>query len=101
MFDFAGTGKPMVFFTPDLAHYSTDLRGFYFDLLAEAPGPVVHDRDASARCDPRIAHDGRRSGCGGALARDAWRERFTPLDDGRAGERVVQRMLDAGWLSAR
>ena len=45
MFDFAATGRPMVFFTPDLAHYSEDLRGFYFDLLAEAPGPVVQTRD--------------------------------------------------------
>jgi hypothetical protein len=28
----------------------------------------------------------------------AWRERFTPHDDGHAGDRVVQRMLELGWL---
>ena len=97
-FDFAGTGKPIVFFTPDLAHYSTDLRGFYFDLLAEAPGPVVHDRDAlrDAILSTRAADGGRDAAA--ASRANAWRVRFTPLDDGHAGERVVRRMLDAGWL---
>jgi CDP-glycerol glycerophosphotransferase len=94
MFDFAGTGKPMIFFTPDLAHYSADLRGFYFDLLAEAPGPVVHDRDA-LRDAIRAA---QTQDAAAASRAAAWRTRFTPLDDGHAGERVVQRMLDAGWL---
>jgi CDP-glycerol glycerophosphotransferase (TagB/SpsB family) len=98
MFDFAGTGKPMVFFTPDLAHYSTDLRGFYFDLLAEAPGPVVHEREGLR--DAILATRGKNGGRDTAAQSraDAWRERFTPLDDGHAGERVVRRMLDAGWL---
>jgi CDP-glycerol glycerophosphotransferase (TagB/SpsB family) len=92
MFDFAGTGKPIVFFTPDLAHYSTDLRGFYFDLLAEAPGEVVHERDGL-----RDAILATREQAAGERA-SAWRERFTPHDDGLAGERVVRRMLDLGWL---
>ncbi|HWH98045.1 MAG TPA: CDP-glycerol glycerophosphotransferase family protein, partial [Pseudolysinimonas sp.] len=94
MFDFAGTGRPMVFFTPDLAHYSTDLRGFYFDLLASAPGPVVSTRDelrdailAAASGQPEYASRAA-----------AWRERFTPRDDGAAGHRVVERMLSEGWF---
>lgn len=97
MFDFAGTGKPTIFFTPDLAHYSADLRGFYFDLLAEAPGPVVHDREA-LRDAIRAAATAPDAGAASRAA--AWRARFTPLDDGHAGERVVRRMLDAGWLPA-
>ena len=28
----------------------------------------------------------------------AWRARFAPHDDGHAGERAVERMVDAGWL---
>jgi len=94
MFDFAVTGRPMVFFTPDLAHYSIDLRGFYFDLLAEAPGPVVHDRDGL-----RAAILEADAGAPEYTARRAaWRSRFTPLDDGSAGERVVHRLLAEGWL---
>jgi CDP-glycerol glycerophosphotransferase (TagB/SpsB family) len=94
MFDFAATEKPIVFFTPDLAHYSTDLRGFYFDLLAEAPGPVVSERDelraAILEADAGAPQFAER--------RAAWRERFTPLDDGSAGDRVVRRLLSEGWL---
>lgn len=94
MFDFSATGRPLVFFTPDLAHYSSDLRGFYFDLLAEAPGPVVRTREEllDAIADAETSRARYRQ----QVAR--WRERFTPLDDGDAGRRVVQRMIDAGWL---
>ena len=41
MFDYAVTGRPMVFFTYDLAEYRDSLRGFYFDFEAEAPGPLL------------------------------------------------------------
>ena len=40
MFDFAVTGRPMIFFTHDLQRYSAK-RGLYFDLAAEAPGPLL------------------------------------------------------------
>jgi CDP-glycerol glycerophosphotransferase len=94
MFDFAGTGRPIVFFTPDLAHYSADLRGFYFDLLAEAPGPVVSTREELLAAILAAA-DGQPEYADRAAA---WRERFTPRDDGAAGRRVVERMLAEGWL---
>ena len=98
MFDFAGTGKPIIFFTPDLAHYSADLRGFYFDLLAEAPGPVVRER-AELRDAILAAEAGGLADAAAADRAAAWRTRFTSLDDGHAGERVVQRLIDAaGWL---
>ena len=45
MFDFSVTGKPMYFLVPDIEHYRGELRGFYFDLVAHAPGPVVRTQD--------------------------------------------------------
>ena len=36
MFDFAVTGKPMLFYTYDLDRYRDDVRGFYFDLERRA-----------------------------------------------------------------
>lgn len=95
MFDFAATSRPIVFFTPDLAHYSADLRGFYFDLLAEAPGPVVSTREG-LRDAVLSSVDGQPEFAARAAA---WRERFTPLDDGGAGARVVERMRAEGWFS--
>lgn len=94
MFDFAGTGRPIVFFTPDLAHYSADLRGFYFDLLAEAPGPVVSTREG-LRDAVLASVDGQPAFAERAAA---WRARFTPRDDGDAGARVVSRMRAEGWF---
>lgn len=94
MFDFASTERPMIFYTPDLEHYSAELRGFYFDLLAEAPGPVVETREALL--DVLATIELRSTVFEGA--RIAWRERFAPHDDGNAGERVVRRLIDEGYL---
>ena len=94
MFDWVSTGRPIVFFVPDLPRYRGELRGFYADLLSEAPGPVVETADDLIQAvlhadEHRDEHaDGLRS----------WQKRFTAHDDGQAGRRVVQRMLDAGWL---
>jgi CDP-glycerol glycerophosphotransferase len=46
MFDFAVTGRPMIFFTYDYDDYVSSERGVYFDLAEKAPGPLVHTGDA-------------------------------------------------------
>ena len=45
MFDYANTGKPLLFFTYDLEYYKEQLRGFYFDFEKEAPGPLIKDNE--------------------------------------------------------
>lgn len=94
MFDFCVTGRPMLFFVPDLDDYRDRLRGFTFDLLPVAPGPVVEHADeivAHLRDLSRVAREH-------AERYDAWRARFAPHDDGEAGERVVRRLVAAGML---
>ncbi len=88
MFDFSVTGKPMYFFVPDLEHYRGELRGFYFDLAAHAPGPVVRtagELEAALRDGDPADH---------AVAYAQWRARFNARDDGGAADRVVSRILD-------
>jgi CDP-glycerol glycerophosphotransferase len=94
MFDFVSTDRPMIFYTPDLDHYTDVLRGFYFDFVAEAPGPVVETATdlLAALVEAETAGDKY------AARRAAWRARFTPHDDGTAAERVVRRLYDEGWL---
>lgn len=41
MFDFSLLKRPIVFYTYDLAEYRDEIRGFYFNLEEEAPGPIV------------------------------------------------------------
>lgn len=49
MFDYSILRRPMYFYAYDLAHYRDHLRGFYYDFLAEAPGPVSQDTDQLIR----------------------------------------------------
>ncbi|MFQ6170470.1 CDP-glycerol glycerophosphotransferase family protein [Oryzobacter sp. R7] len=90
MFDFAVTGRPMLFLVPDLEEYAGTTRGFYLDLAEIAPGPLL------ASTEGVIA---ALRGLGTSVTLDlvereaAFRARFAPLDDGHAAERVV----DAVW----
>jgi CDP-glycerol glycerophosphotransferase (TagB/SpsB family) len=94
MFDFTVTGKPVFFFTPDLQHYRQTLRGFYFDLVAVAPGPVV------STLDELVELVRRRDELAPEFAEryQAWRTRFNPRDDGHAAERVVELLRAEGLL---
>ncbi|WP_372345099.1 CDP-glycerol glycerophosphotransferase family protein [Streptomyces sp. KL116D] len=89
MFDFAQTGRPMLFHTYDLDHYRDTLRGFYFDFAAQAPGPLLRSSDEviAALLDPDAAVAGHRE----AYAR--FREAFCDLDDGTAAAQVADAML--------
>jgi CDP-glycerol glycerophosphotransferase len=85
MFDFAVTGKPMVFYTYDLVEYRDEVRGFYFDFEREAPGPLLATTDEVGEALRELADVEREYA--GAYGRFA--ERFCSLEDGRASERVI------------
>ena len=89
MFDFAGTGRPMLFFTYDLDAYRDRLRGFNFDFEGQAPGPLLST--ATDVIEAVRAIDGVTSCYQDAY--DAFSARFCALDDGRAAERAVNRLL--------
>jgi CDP-glycerol glycerophosphotransferase len=91
MFDFANTGRPMLFFTYDLEAYRDQVRGLYLDLAERAPGPLLHTTDELAAALNDI--DAVR-------AEYAQRYRdfaaaFCELDDGRAAARVVDRVFSS------
>ena len=91
MFDYAVTGRPILFFAYDLAEYRDSLRGFYFDFEAEAPGPLLAD---SAEVIEAI----RDVDAVAAAHRHAYQRfaaRFCSLDDGKAGVRVCDRLFGA------
>ncbi len=93
MFDFSVTGKPMYFLVPDIEHYRGELRGFYFDLIAHAPGPVVRTEAelvAALRDGVPAEFDAKYR---------LWREKFNARDDGNAAARVVDRILDQGFVT--
>jgi CDP-glycerol glycerophosphotransferase len=89
MFDFAVTGRPMLFFTYDLEQYRDQLRGFCFDFEAEAPGPLL----ASPEEVLAAARDTAAATAGYAAAYQAFAAKYCPLDDGKAGARVCDRLF--------
>jgi len=92
MFDFAPTGRPLLFFVYDLEQYRDDLRGFYFDLEAEAPGPLLA---TSAEVIDAIADLDAVAGSYQA-AYQAFAKRFCPLDDGKAAARACDQIFGSG-----
>ncbi|GAA2921588.1 MULTISPECIES: CDP-glycerol glycerophosphotransferase family protein [Streptomyces] len=88
MFDYANLDRPIVIHADDWETYRTT-RGVYFDLMAQAPGPVARTQQelteiltTEAWCDE-----------GAAKTRATFRRRFCEYDDGRAAERVVRRVF--------
>lgn len=88
MFDFAITGKPMIFLAPDIEKYEGE-RGFYFDFRAEAPGPICHTTAEVIRALADINAVAKTH----AKAYKAWQQKFVGLDDGKAAARVVARVF--------
>jgi CDP-glycerol glycerophosphotransferase len=84
MFDFAVTGKPMIFLTPDIEKYVSD-RGFYFDFVAEAPGPICHTTAEVIDALENINDLAKQY----SKAYRAWQDKFAPLEDGKATARVI------------
>ncbi|MFD8524951.1 CDP-glycerol glycerophosphotransferase family protein [Streptomyces capillispiralis] len=88
MFDYANLDRPIVVHADDWETYRTT-RGVYFDLMAEAPGPVARTQEELTGI---LTTDAWRDE-GAAKARAAFRRRFCEYDDGRAAERVVRRVF--------
>jgi CDP-glycerol glycerophosphotransferase len=88
MFDFAITGRPIVFYAYDLDRFRDEIRGFYFDLLSDAPGPVVRTQEelfeTLGRMPEVIAEYADRYA--------AFRQEFCALEDGHATDRVLERL---------
>ncbi len=89
MFDFANTGKPMLFFTYDLAEYRDKTRGFYMNFEEEAPGPLVFNTEEIINSIKDLDST--------VLDYEDKYEKFTlkycALEDGEASKRVVEKVF--------
>ncbi|MGW6153781.1 CDP-glycerol glycerophosphotransferase family protein [Streptomyces sp. NPDC055144] len=88
MFDYACLDRPIVVYADDWEMYAKT-RGVYFDLIAEAPGPVARTQDELTE----ILTSGTWRDEASGKARAAFRRRFCEFDDGHAAERVVRRVF--------
>ncbi len=106
MFDYSVSGRPILFYVPDLDEYAgvprrsrgvrrlnlldpAKARGVYFDLAAVAPGPLLtREKDLVSailtREDVARRHAARYM---------QWKAAYNPHDDGHASERVVDALF--------
>jgi len=87
-FDYGITGRPMVFFVPDLDEYEGSTRGFLFPYEGTAPGPwVTTQAELTARLRDRawVAEY--------TADYAAFNTRFNPHHDGHAAARLLDRLL--------
>jgi CDP-glycerol glycerophosphotransferase len=88
-FEWALTGKPMVFFVPDLESYLAR-RPPLFPFEQSAPGPWV--RTTRELAGQLIDLEGVRASYSDQVA--AFNERYNALNDGHATKRVLTSFLD-------
>ena len=88
MFDYSILNRPMFFFMYDLESYRDELRGFYFDVLKEIPGPISKTTEELIsdieEYDPSMYEEKYR----------AFRDKYNKMDDGKASQRVIDRILE-------
>jgi CDP-glycerol glycerophosphotransferase len=89
MFDFAVTGKPLALYAYDLERYAEKVRGFYFDLSLDPPGPMVSTQQELIE---QLSDLDRMSEQYGE-AYERFRQKFCYLEDGHAAERFVERLV--------
>lgn len=90
-FDYSILNRPIIFYMYDLEKYRDQLRGFYFDIEKDAPGPIAETEDELfAAIDATISpswstpKNFRR-----------FQEKFTNWEDGHASRKVVETMLSS------
>jgi CDP-glycerol glycerophosphotransferase len=89
-FDYALTGKPMIFLVPDLELYRDDVRGWMLPYEETAPGPLARDTHDVIDALADLAATGREY----EPARQAFLRQYLPLEDGHASARLVDAVFD-------
>lgn len=87
MFDFAVTGRPMVFHAPDLDEYLASSRKMYLDYERTVPGPITRTTGELVREVSAMLTKGLGKW---ADDYDDFVKTFAPYDDGKAAARVAR-----------
>lgn len=84
MFDYSLLKRPMVFYCYDLEEYKDTLRGFYFDFLAEAPGPVTKTTEELVTAIQQYSKDQYQE------QYKAFTVKYNHADDGLSSQKIVR-----------
>lgn len=88
-FDYANLRRPMLFYTYDLENYRDKIRGLYFDIETEVPGPLLRTTDQVIHAVQNI--ESIQSEYSDKY--DKFYKRFCEWEDGKASENVVREVF--------
>ena len=88
-FDYANLRRPLLFYTYDLEKYRGMLRGFYIDLEATVPGPLLFTTEEVIEAIEHIEEINSRY----QERYDAFYERFCGWEDGHASENIARKVF--------
>lgn len=87
-FDYANLNRPILFYMYDLQDYAGEIRGFYID-LAELPGNIVEKEADLIEEIKNVSYNTAYY----VEKYQAFHQKFNPLDDGKATQRVVDTVM--------
>ncbi|MBC9825901.1 CDP-glycerol glycerophosphotransferase family protein [Carnobacterium inhibens] len=90
-FDYANLKKPMLFYAYDYEHYRDNLRGFYFDIENDSPGPFVTLEEDFYNYLEEFIQTGKFSDYGIRL--DLFYTKYCSWEKGNASEQVMKQVL--------
>jgi CDP-glycerol glycerophosphotransferase len=79
----------MIFYLYDLEDYATNLRGMYFDIVKEAPGPIVYNNDELV--DSIINIDNAMQKCADRV--DAFYNTYVNYECANSSQKVAEILL--------
>ena len=88
MFDFALLRRPMMIYAHDYNNYKKNLRGFYFDIFEEFPGPIAENTNDLVKSIKSYNPENYNEKYMEFL------NKFTYFDDGNASEKIVGLILE-------
>ncbi|WP_152446651.1 CDP-glycerol glycerophosphotransferase family protein [Bacillus sp. THAF10] len=89
-FDYLCLDRPILFFTYDFQKYQQEIRGFYFDLHTESPGPLlVNTAEILAAIRGLEAKNFKVE-----EPHFTFKQKFCELEDGHATKRVVETVFN-------
>lgn len=90
-FDYANLKKPMLFYAYDYEHYRDNLRGFYFDIEKDSPGPFVTVENDFYNYLKEFIHTGKFLNYEAKLS--FFNTKYCSWEKGNASEQVIKQVL--------
>ena len=88
-FDYANLKRPMLFFAYDYEDYKGEIRGMYFDMNTELPGPILQTNDELVEALHNIDEITEKY----KERYEVFYEKYCSVDDGQASKRAIEIFL--------